>query len=130
MVQRSLDILDLPDDLLNALRQGASESKVLLLAKIEDEDVRSSYLKDIDTLTRSQIKSDVANELSDSTTAKKSALGPDDNRLIEELRNSLGLKVMMSRASADSESGKLTICLLYTSPSPRDATLSRMPSSA
>ena len=26
--------------------------------------------------------------------------------------------------------GKLTICLLYTSPSPRDATLSRMPSSA
>ena len=26
--------------------------------------------------------------------------------------------------------GKLAICLLYTSPSPRDATLSRMPSSA
>ena len=26
--------------------------------------------------------------------------------------------------------GKLGICLLYTSPSPRDATLSRMPSSA
>ena len=27
-------------------------------------------------------------------------------------------------------SAQLTICLLYTSPSPRDATLSRMPSSA
>ena len=27
-------------------------------------------------------------------------------------------------------SGKNNICLLYTSPSPRDATLSRMPSSA
>ena len=26
--------------------------------------------------------------------------------------------------------GQLMICLLYTSPSPRDATLSRMPSSA
>ena len=26
--------------------------------------------------------------------------------------------------------GVITICLLYTSPSPRDATLSRMPSSA
>ena len=26
--------------------------------------------------------------------------------------------------------GRITICLLYTSPSPRDATLSRMPSSA
>ena len=28
------------------------------------------------------------------------------------------------------EDGELNICLLYTSPSPRDATLSRMPSSA
>ena len=28
------------------------------------------------------------------------------------------------------ESAKMWICLLYTSPSPRDATLSRMPSSA
>ena len=30
----------------------------------------------------------------------------------------------------DEEAEKLTTCLLYTSPSPRDATLSRMPSSA
>ena len=30
----------------------------------------------------------------------------------------------------DQESIKLYTCLLYTSPSPRDATLSRMPSSA
>ena len=29
-----------------------------------------------------------------------------------------------------SEEGKKELCLLYTSPSPRDATLSRMPSSA
>ena len=29
-----------------------------------------------------------------------------------------------------SQAGGITICLLYTSPSPRDATLSRMPSSA
>ena len=28
------------------------------------------------------------------------------------------------------ETSKLNLCLLYTSPSPRDATLSRMPSSA
>ena len=28
------------------------------------------------------------------------------------------------------KSGQVKICLLYTSPSPRDATLSRMPSSA
>ena len=31
---------------------------------------------------------------------------------------------------AKSEEGKAISCLLYTSPSPRDATLSRMPSSA
>ena len=30
----------------------------------------------------------------------------------------------------DSPRGRIWICLLYTSPSPRDATLSRMPSSA
>ena len=33
-------------------------------------------------------------------------------------------------ASLDWEVIKINICLLYTSPSPRDATLSRMPSSA
>ena len=33
-------------------------------------------------------------------------------------------------AIAEIETDKATICLLYTSPSPRDATLSRMPSSA
>ena len=33
-------------------------------------------------------------------------------------------------ASGDGTVGDNTICLLYTSPSPRDATLSRMPSSA
>ena len=35
-----------------------------------------------------------------------------------------------STFSLDAFLGNLPICLLYTSPSPRDATLSRMPSSA
>ena len=34
------------------------------------------------------------------------------------------------RHGADEGVGEPTLCLLYTSPSPRDATLSRMPSSA
>ena len=35
-----------------------------------------------------------------------------------------------TEADAEREPGLIQICLLYTSPSPRDATLSRMPSSA
>lgn len=110
MVQRSLDILELPDDLINALRQGASESKVLLLAKIDDEEIRTSYLKDLDTLTRSQIKSEIDKELDQKgATTAKSALSPEDGRLVEELRNALGLKVSMSRSPSDEQAGKLVV---------------------
>ncbi|MCB0329087.1 MAG: ParB/RepB/Spo0J family partition protein [Bdellovibrionales bacterium] len=109
MVQRSLDILELPDDLMNALRQGASESKVLLLSKIEDEDIRTSYLKDLDTLTRSQIKNEIDKELSEKKAPKARALSAEDGRLVEELRNALGLKVGMVRSGSDPEAGKLLI---------------------
>ena len=34
------------------------------------------------------------------------------------------------RAAIEEQGGQTDACLLYTSPSPRDATLSRMPSSA
>lgn len=110
MVQRSLDILELPDDLINALRQGASESKVLLLAKIDDEEIRTSYLKDLDTLTRSQIKSEIDKELDQKGAGTaKSILSPEDGRLVEELRNALGLKVSMSRSPSDEQAGKLVL---------------------
>ena len=57
---------------------------------------------------------------------------------IEEpfLRNEIMLKALMEKKRVDVELGsskdmtKDDNCLLYTSPSPRDATLSRMPSSA
>ena len=39
-------------------------------------------------------------------------------------------RVLGMQVTRDNQAGSLTICLLYTSPSPRDATLSRMPSSA
>ena len=45
----------------------------------------------------------------------------------EKLSERLGLKIPASRPLLDEWRG---ICLLYTSPSPRDATLARMPSSA
>ena len=40
------------------------------------------------------------------------------------------LKVVSENIFTKSKSNALTSCLLYTSPSPRDSTLSRMPSSA
>lgn len=110
MVQRSLDILELPDDLLNALREGASESKILLLSKIEDPEVRAGYLSDIDTLTRKDIEKnieDVAN--SDKAAADEVELSPEDLRLVEEMRRGLGMKVKLSRSSANPERGRIAI---------------------
>ena len=49
-----------------------------------------------------------------------SAMPFEEVGLFRELSLTLGLGIL----------GGLFICLLYTSPSPRDATLSRMPSSA
>ena len=39
-------------------------------------------------------------------------------------------KCLVGTAINEQENGLAVVCLLYTSPSPRDATLSRMPSSA
>ena len=57
--------------------------------------------------------------------------------ITEQVPEKLGSTVASVRDAAANASGlrastraKTTFCLLYTSPSPRDATLSRMPSSA
>ena len=49
---------------------------------------------------------------------------------IEEVQRNLGLNQIDKLASNENPIGPSPNCLLYTSPSPRDATLSRMPSSA
>ena len=110
-VQRSLEILSLPDDLLNALREGASESKVLLVAKIEDPAVRATYLKDIDVLTRAQIGQSVEQKRptpSHDTTESK-VMTAEDQRIAEEIQRALGMKVRMLRSSPNAEGGRLTI---------------------
>ena len=56
---------------------------------------------------------------------------PNINEAAEQYRSIFGAKV--SEPVEQPDHGVTTIfidCLLYTSPSPRDATLSRMPSSA
>ncbi|MDZ4786690.1 MAG: ParB/RepB/Spo0J family partition protein [bacterium] len=108
MVQRSLEILELPDDLLNALREGASESKVLLLAKIEDPEMRASYLKDIDSLTRQDLKKSI-DESGSEISKVEIRLSPEDMRITEEIQRSLGLKVKMIKTSSEAEQGRLVI---------------------
>ena len=50
---------------------------------------------------------------------------------IEEAASHGARLIVLPEATSQSfASGRLDTCLLYTSPSPRDATLSRMPSSA
>jgi ParB family chromosome partitioning protein len=110
-VQRSLEILSLPDDLLNALREGASESKVLLVAKIEDPAVRATYLKDIDVLTRAQIGQSVEAKRSvpNHEPIESKVMTAEDQRIAEEIQRALGMKVRMVRSNPNSESGRLTI---------------------
>ncbi len=110
-VQRSLEILQLPDDLLNALREGASESKVLLLAKIDDEKVRASYLKDLDILTRAQLEKDLQShkpsQANDDNVQK--GLSAEDLRIADEIQRALGMKVKLSRPTPGAENGRLSI---------------------
>ena len=49
---------------------------------------------------------------------------------IAETERQFGLDVSVEDAIKELKFGLVEVCLLYTSPSPRDATLSRMPSSA
>jgi ParB family transcriptional regulator, chromosome partitioning protein len=107
MVQRSLEILELPDDLLNALREGAAESKVLLLSKIDDPDIRQSYLKDLDVLTRKQLENDI--ERSHKKPESSMALSAEDQRITGEIERALGLKVRMAKSSPDADNGRLII---------------------
>jgi ParB family transcriptional regulator, chromosome partitioning protein len=108
-VQRSLEILELPDDLLNALKEGAAESKVLLLAKIEDEEIRASYLKDLEVLTRSQLQKDLEKTKERVKLNGQGSVAPEDLRISEEIQRALGLKVRLSRSEEGGERGRLTI---------------------
>lgn len=112
LVQRSVEILDLPDDLLNALRQGASETKVLALSKIDDLAQRAVLLKDIENMSRDAIQEMVATKSKKKRTKLKIAsrsISPEDQRISEEIQRSLGMKVTLNRNSSNVEAGKLSI---------------------
>lgn len=111
MVQRSLDLLELPDDLLNALRQGASESKILMIAKVENPQERAKLLKQIDSLTRNSISKMVETKKENKVkeSPRNDSISPEDERIVDEMQRSLGLKVKISRSKSKEDSGKLTI---------------------
>lgn len=108
MVQRSLDILELPDDLLNALREGASESKVLLLSKIPEKEVRARYLQDIELVSRAELQEKLVGSRDKPRIVKPVEVTPEDARLMDEIQRAVGTKVKIIR-NADSESGRLVI---------------------
>ncbi|MCB0345015.1 MAG: ParB/RepB/Spo0J family partition protein, partial [Bdellovibrionales bacterium] len=60
MVQRSLEILSLPDDLQAALIAGASESKILILGSVADREFRKQLIKKLSQLTRAQLEAEIA----------------------------------------------------------------------
>jgi len=109
-VQRSLDILQLPDDLLAALRNGASESKILLLAGIKDKSERQELLSKLDTLNRDEIAEKVA-KISPKSKKKVVHRGTDsgDERIRTQLEATLRTKVTIIRNKGNSKHGKLLI---------------------
>jgi ParB family chromosome partitioning protein len=112
-VQRSLEILNLPHDLLNALKEGASESKVLLIAKIDDESIRATYLKDLDVLTRAQLEKNLDSKKESAPTVDSQqdsrVVSAEDQRIAEEIQRSLGMKVRLTRSNPQSDAGRLVL---------------------
>jgi hypothetical protein len=87
------------------------ESKVLLLSKIEDREVRASYLADVEGLSRDAIAKVVKERANKDRGGAESQVevSPEDSRLVDEMQRALGLKVRMQRSSSDEEKGKVTI---------------------
>ena len=98
--------MDLPDDLINALRQGASESKVLMLAKVPEQKNRARFLKGLDGLSREELAEKLKSKIRSVATSK---LSPEDQRVMDEIRKAVGLKVGLKRNKKNGESGKLSI---------------------
>jgi ParB family chromosome partitioning protein len=116
LVHRSLDLLSLPADLIAALQQGASESKILLLAKIDDEEIRATYLREIEDLTRSDIegqlkgRGDAKRSLSDQKSRDRTEIiDPEDERIADEIQRAIGVKVRLNRESKNSGRGRLVL---------------------
>jgi len=107
-VQRSLDIQTLPQDLLDALARGVSESKVLLLAQISDPKTRAQLLEKVDSISRENLDQEIKVSSHGGTRAPV-RIQPNDSRVVAQLQQSLGLKVQLARSAKKKEQGKLIL---------------------
>ena len=119
-VQRSIDVLSLPDDLLDLLSKGVAESKVLLISKLENQQDREKLSSVAAEITRKALDKLVAECLESepslshggtvgSETDRKTPEFSKDSVLVEELQKSLGTKVSLNRKNKDPETGKLVL---------------------
>jgi ParB family transcriptional regulator, chromosome partitioning protein len=116
-VQRSLELLELPDDLQAALSDGASESKVLLLAQLPTTAARAKYLADLANWSRQQLESELLRILNKeegsaaekSGPAKRKRISPEDSRIVTELQQALGTRVLLLRRAGKKGQGKLSL---------------------
>ncbi len=114
LVHRSLDLLALPPDLIVALQNGASESKILLLSKIDDEDLRATYLREIEEITRSDIEAHLKGRSVRTTTpetrdSKDEVIDPEDRRIADEIQRAVGVRVRLQREGRNSNRGRLVL---------------------
>jgi ParB family transcriptional regulator, chromosome partitioning protein len=135
-VQRSLELLELPDDLQAALISGAPESKVLALSRIGDVSKRRKLLDDLDRLSRMELQDLIDSGLDDAEvshggTPKKgkkqgeeSVFSTEDERLEEDIRKALGLRVTIQRNSKSPDKGRVLID--FYSPSDLDEVYKRL----
>ncbi len=117
-VQRSFDILSLPDDLQAALIAGAAESKILLLKDVEDRAVRKALVENLDNISRNNLQEKIEefkgrnSKVSHGGTVKPKqtkALSLEDTRILEDIQRALGTKVQIVRNSGNPKKGKLVL---------------------
>ena len=107
-VQRSLDILNLPDDLIEALKKGYSESKIYLLADLPTKEQRAVYLNELNLISRDSLKTAVKSSKMPKKEKISKAFRAEDQRVESDIQRALGVKVKVNR-TPNSNGGKLIL---------------------